>query len=784
MTIKEVVNEFVQENLDHVTSRFPCRAVMVKNVRQYNELLLELQHVPGTKLVEGEELFRSADVLPQYDNLCTPQYRDSWLILTGVSEYLRLFSKSEAESGRFARLWTYQAPASSTGRVLIPLWGCDAQWHDTSLHLCSDERQRPFYYDCYQDEDQEQQLSVTVMSNSFDRYYSHLSSSYDRSFPNMLEWHEYWMNPENKVRTILLLTGRYRKVNAVSGNVSISVVSDMRSYVQSKMPGGKALSERHCSEAVLSELFQYAMNGTDLDTAILCVLNMVKFTGTDIAGKWKTMSPAQKEMVFLWGDTHDMDGYFGGCLRKSSTPSELEDHILHDIFAAGSTHPERVNEFCMLVRGMGIQKDQKFFDQLDQIPVYEDRLAYLSGEERSERIYLLHLIGKWLREDRRQVQSCALLKEIYPALAAYLNDTVYDDELGAYYSRYKAHKLENTLPESENSYFNGIEYDRYDYRYSAISEALTDSTIVLWVDAMGAEWLPLLKWIMDGKNCGAVSSCLVTQATMPTETCFNEQWHQMDVPYRKLDKLDKLAHKGVIDDPDYYACVVDQLQFLEEVAEEAEDLLKKYQRVIITGDHGTSRLAARFFHRREGMPAPAGAEVCSHGRYCRLKDNTDYYDPNLIEMRATDGFSYAVYRNYDHFKQPGFAAGADDDNAIYGEVHGGATPEEVLVPVLVFDGKTQLPLTAQWDSDKVKVRMRKAKATLKFSKPVKTLQVKIADNNGVCESSADGKIWTAEFKGLPAKKYDVVVVADGMIVDLPPLNIISALGEEDMGGLP
>ena len=143
--------------------------------------------------------------------------------------------------------------------------------------------------------------------------------------------------------------------------------------------------------------------------------------------------------------------------------------------------------------------------------------------------------------------------------------------------------------------------------------------------------------------------------------------------------------------------------------------MDKYHRVVITGDHGTSRLAARFFHTRDGMPAPKDGKVCSHGRYCELPEGSTLTAPNIIMVKGTGGVQYAVFDNYDHFKQSGFAAGSDDDNAIYGEVHGGATPEEMLVPVIVIDSKKDIPLTASWSKDTVKISMKKVKFLLTWS---------------------------------------------------------------------
>ena len=40
---------------------------------------------------------------------------------------------------------------SDLGRIIIPLWGCSAQWHDKDLHLDGDERQKDFFFDCTTD---------------------------------------------------------------------------------------------------------------------------------------------------------------------------------------------------------------------------------------------------------------------------------------------------------------------------------------------------------------------------------------------------------------------------------------------------------------------------------------------------------------------------------------------------------------------------------------------------------------------------------------------------------
>lgn len=348
-----------------------------------------------------------------------------------------------------------------------------------------------------------------------------------------------------------------------------------------------------------------------------------------------------------------------------------------------------------------------------------------------------------------------------------------------YISEYKTHKLSNTLPESDERFFRGIEPDSLPFRYSVINQNITSSSVMLWIDGLGFEYLSLLLNKLSQNKDGAVVFCALTQALLPTETEFNEQWKQMDVPYEKLNKLDKLAHKGVVDEPDYYTCIEEQLAFFDKVSDKVNELLKKYRRVIITGDHGSSRLAARFFHIRKGLPAFKDATPLGHGRYCSIKSKPDVVYEDMKEATGSSGQRYLVFTSYNHFSLGGFAAGKDDGNVIYGEVHGGASPEEMIVPVVVFDSKISLPLTVKWSDDKYEVKLNRkvAKAALKFSEEIKTLEVKAGVIDAVVSNTGDGKTWTVSFEKIIPGNYDLVIVADGKIVSIDkPLTIISALG--------
>ena len=787
MTVDQIIEAWKVEKQQRVPSRFPCRAIMVNTIAEYCDLVDKMKKIPGVQMVTSEQIFTSADVLPSYENLTDLKYKDKWLILPGVSEYLRLFSRSEVHQQRFTRLWRYMGYASDIGRVLIPLWGCNAQWHDKDLHLDSDERQKDFFFDCTTDISYPQRMDVLVLSKQFDKFKDALAHENNKILVGVRNWYEYWAAPTPQSTEQVVITGRLRDMQSVNGDVSIKVVPDTLTFVHTYLQGGDVLTHDNCPTEAADLLFEYALQRSSLEQAILDALNVAHFQKRDIMSKWTGMSMGQKQLALLWIKLHQDDDYLSFCVRTGKNVNNLIHDIYHNIFSLRLRHPSWEKESQDLMMAIGTPKDREFFRLLDEIPDYHARLDYLTGATQDERTYLIHMVGEWMRIDVLQVMACDKIQEIYPALFAYLShsEMFKDSDFERYFDAYKTYKLSNRLPEDEEIYFSDFDASNYPYRYTLLSDSLTEDSVVLWIDALGAEWLSLLCWTLTKSGNGQIKSVGVAQACLPTETEYNDQWNKMSSPHDKMDKLDKLAHKGVVDNPSYYACIEEQFTFIVSITKEIDKLFQKYHRVIITGDHGTSRLAARFFHLREGAIAPAGSQVCSHGRYCLLRDVNIIADSNQVVSKDSNGNQYLIYKNYDHFKQSGFAAAGDDDNAEYGEIHGGSSPEELLVPVVVFESTHEMPLRAVWENDSIKFSMKKAKPVVRFNKKITNLQANLGSVEGSCKAlDKDQKEWLIVFSEKKSEvtkdfKYKIVIVADGHIVDMPPLEIKPALGGGD-----
>lgn len=785
MTIQEVVEKLQAEKQNRLPARFHCRAILVRTIAQYAQLLEELQKLGEIRMVSVDELFSDADVMPSYEKLTGKEYENEWLILPGVSEYLRLFHNNEETAQRFGSLWHFQSDANSIGRILIPLWGCDTLWHDRALGLCGDVRQKGHVFDCG-GSGEPQKLNIQVLSGDFEQYMAKLEANHGYASYGLKEWYSFWYAPNPDILDHLLLTKRFQSIKPSDGDIQIHVIGDILSFIRENLVNGTLLTGDICPKEAQACLFPFALKGESVDHAMLAALNAHVFQPLDMMGKWETMSKGQKQLVFLWYALHPDDSYLGFCTGMSRGIDDLTGHILTAIFSVRNERPEWVADSQALIAAVPIARNDDYFAQLETIAPLEDRLDYLTDGTACERIYIFHLVGQWLRDDRDAVLQSQKLQKTYPALAAYLNGDYPDESLQLYFKKYKTYKLSNTLPDDEDSYFLDLETDAYEYRYAALSSEISgDNTFVLWIDALGIEWLPLLKWSLETSCKGILASVKVAQASLPSETHFNELWKQMTLPYGKYDKLDKLAHKGVFDDKDYYACVEEQFRFITDIAGIVNKLLKQYARILITGDHGTSRLAARFFHKRDAMPLPAHAQAGSHGRFCLIPDASHPIMANQKRVKDADGNHYLVFSNYDHYSQPGFAAGTDDDTPIYGEIHGGASPEEMLVPILTIKNRHGISLTAQWNmpGNSVKISQKRAKCCLRFSNPVTTVQAAIGQTHAECLSEmTPSKDWIVVFSGLKVNKpirFDVSLAADGALVHVDPIEIKPALGGDD-----
>lgn len=306
----------------------------------------------------------------------------------------------------------------------------------------------------------------------------------------------------------------------------------------------------------------------------------------------------------------------------------------------------------------------------------DDALQFLNCGTNAERVEIVRRASK---ED-----LCYGLPreygELFPALSDYLSSefTFEDAATDAYFDAYRRHKVLGSITVSfAKRAYNAVVPRAYPSRDAVLARLRTQSDIALLVvDGMGAEYMPLLLALAKRRDMRIESQDVVT-VNLPTSTDFNPiAWDDA----RKLPevrRVDNIVHDGA---EKHETCSPEQ-NFAEtlwifetKILNRIADGLTRFSRVVVTADHGASRLALIAYHEKKGRTLPWKGDP-DDWRYS-LAPQEETRPPELEQAYLPETKeTYWVVRGYNRLPKRG--------GKLYA-LHGGATLEERLVPLVVF----------------------------------------------------------------------------------------------------
>lgn len=285
-------------------------------------------------------------------------------------------------------------------------------------------------------------------------------------------------------------------------------------------------------------------------------------------------------------------------------------------------------------------------------------------------------------------------KRVYPDLIDY-TENVYvnaggdSDFLTDYFNDYKRQKLAGNV---ESEFERRVEeiaqnrlYNRLPTRDAAFDGVLRRAKAngesegevgLYWCDALGVEYLAFIEATARKENLRVES--LVARSAIPSITSLNRACYD-DWPGEKIweRRLDEIKHAGIVDDDskiwatDLPLYLADELEIIGDLVKRAAQKLKSkaLRRVVITSDHGASRLAVLSARKAEFEKYDAETPGKHNGRCRLISENVD--EKNF--PYATEENGWLALADYGRFK---------GSRAATIETHGGATLEETLVPVV------------------------------------------------------------------------------------------------------
>ena len=300
---------------------------------------------------------------------------------------------------------------------------------------------------------------------------------------------------------------------------------------------------------------------------------------------------------------------------------------------------------------------------------YKQQLNYLTSLTPIEKSKIIEIVQK-----NGLTNIISDLKIIFPDLYHYLdwNLTLSSDVqpwILDYFKEYnvskvlnfKSEKIDLILSEKNNP------DNFYDWYFDTNNAHDDSNNYVIWIDALGAEWLPLLIYYLNlyGKNNNKhVTFKSINSVNLPSATEFNK----IDAD-KKIANLDEYIHKNHYN---YPQSLLDEMENIKHIAKSIVKI--DSPKISIVSDHGFSFLCTKEF----GGYKKYAFEGSKHeGRYM-IWENDDVANEDYMSTKSGslvhEEEKYIVSLNHiSLFNTPSH------------EVHGGATPEEVLVPYIVLE---------------------------------------------------------------------------------------------------
>ena len=278
------------------------------------------------------------------------------------------------------------------------------------------------------------------------------------------------------------------------------------------------------------------------------------------------------------------------------------------------------------------------------------------------------------------------LSYVYPALDSYLKKYIFDcsamaEDLTEYFDFYKKQKVTNRISDDfmklVEKHANASSFALLPTRDNAI-KAIPDknSAFLYWIDALGVEYLSYITTL--AKKKGLTLHTDIVRSDLPTITSVNKQFYEKWPNGRKYkeEQLDNIKHKDqggyfFTDDEDPIH-IPAELEVIEKAMNTAamELGMHRYKSFIIASDHGASRLAVL---KKQEVPYDTDTKGEHSGRCCKYFDGCD------VPCKVEDN-GFIMLSDYGIFR------GSRSANV---EVHGGASLEEIVVPVITLTLKKQ-----------------------------------------------------------------------------------------------
>lgn len=377
------------------------------------------------------------------------------------------------------------------------------------------------------------------------------------------------------------------------------------------------------------------------------------------------------------------EGYLCRCLNAISSygTNELIEKMAGDITEIATEM--QVRKYCLTYAAqknvqLSNAAENMIAKSLQSLPAkigYAGSLRYFTGITHKEKEFAV----SWLGQNLITPNDIATF---FPDLYTYMSEgigvvTGVPDWVNSYIEQYKKAKISNRYTTDIEQFINKLNGSEssFDMWYNSFCSTYTllqnrgDIEVFYWIDGLGVDWIPLIKSIIAERKDQQIflNEIRIARALLPTKTDINKKDLQRLLPQgvqlEKSGDLDALAHRS--DNISPFTIIKE----IDVVRRSIEEILHKYigKKIAIISDHGITYLSQLVNGKNM-----VGVDSDHHGRIA-IRKRTDSAADNSY-FRLEDNKTLCALKHESLCGKVPSGQG----------VHGGCTPEEVLVPIFII----------------------------------------------------------------------------------------------------
>lgn len=745
---------------NHVLARrYPVRFIMLDNFETFRKVSTFL-YSKGVKSINLEDLINEEepDEWITIDNLkeIVVQCKETTLI-TPFSELVRFYDENRFR-GFFNEISLYECPEYPNIRIYLPIIGLENRFTDFLRHFGRIQESAPIWM-CNTG-----RQTVNVYLTNFTEPI--LKSKKNICvLPNLREWLRFWKTsaPREKVICQSKPLFAYFPYSKPDNIFAFNKVANAHDFIINFMETNIPIEYDEAEDVYWTELLScmniYNYNSFNFTEFIKKHFNKASFSPSDALETWGKSDTTEFDRWILKGylDVSQElrnNPYFSLCLneiKEYDSPENLFISLSERIFFRSQFSPQTFLRYAK-ERREDMRSQSALFHNL----VPKSSQEWIKGQitERvkkqqnlTEAIELCTgcfdfekvLFLGWYANHANNSFLFKQLQDFYPELSNYLK-VQHPKNLSSsqswaidYLRCYREAKIKDRITEEITNYISQRNanaqcfynwYHSFKNEHELLAMAKNNERlkpdIVYWIDGLGAEYFSVLRYFINQEHSDFhIIYSEIGRADIPSSTELNRFEGNPIVHLLDLDEKGHDAHLYK-----FHQTLIEEIEIVKSLIHRIiQDNKQRKCTIAIVSDHGMTALSRKAKSKKYN-------DAEHEGRFVKTENRSGENDKDYIfHTNERDGCRYKVALTH-----------ASIGKAPVHEVHGGCTPEEVLVPFFILSNKSNpSDFTVRIVNKKVPV----SKPTILIEVMPEPTSVEMMFDGRKYEMKKDGTLWSA-----------------------------------------